>query len=340
MNKTYIIDGRSFNYPSNGISNYLIELANFISKSNKLIIIHQNNYHNDYSFNTNISHIYEKNFIFKKLPPVLWSKFRISKFIKNNNSILITSTFVPFFLKNTHVINIIYDLSHLYSAKSMSIFHRLSFIFFLKKDLNKSDSIISISKGTSSKLFINFKIKTNLILNPPLLQSLVNQKESKVKEINNSKFFLFVGNSHSRKNLNLLITYFKKIIPKIDNFNLVIAGNFKKKQSTSNHFVKYIYSPSASELKYLYKNATALIIPSSYEGYGMPAMEASYFGLPIFGNEIDEIKEASGNKGYYFILNYDSFEKVLLKHKTSLHIRNPSKIYSNWDNKVHQIYNL
>ena len=140
--------------------------------------------------------------------------------------------------------------------------------------------------------------------------------------------------------MNLLIIYFEKIISKIENFNLVIAGNFKKNQISSSSFIKYINSPSSSELKYLYKNASALIIPSSYEGYGMPAMEASYFGLPVFGNDIDEIKEASGNKGYYFSLNYESFKKVLLKHKSILNVKNSSNIYTNWENKVSKIYDI
>lgn len=55
-----------------------------------------------------------------------------------------------------------------------------------------------------------------------------------------------------------------------------------------------------SELATLYQNARALVYPSTYEGFGLPPVEAMSQGCPVICSHSSSIPEIVGNAGEYF----------------------------------------
>jgi glycosyltransferase involved in cell wall biosynthesis len=51
---------------------------------------------------------------------------------------------------------------------------------------------------------------------------------------------------------------------------------------------------------YLYQNATLLAIPSHYEGFGMPLLEAMSYGVPVAASDIPVFHEVAGEAAVYF----------------------------------------
>ncbi|MGC8605381.1 MAG: glycosyltransferase family 4 protein, partial [Desulfomonilaceae bacterium] len=64
--------------------------------------------------------------------------------------------------------------------------------------------------------------------------------------------------------------------------------------------VYHIGTVSLLELKYLYLNATALIHPSLFEGFGIPLVEAMACGCPIIAANCTSIPEVAGEAALYF----------------------------------------
>ncbi|MFA7676516.1 MAG: glycosyltransferase, partial [Candidatus Shapirobacteria bacterium] len=50
----------------------------------------------------------------------------------------------------------------------------------------------------------------------------------------------------------------------------------------------------------LYQNAKALIMPSIYEGFGIPVIEAMKVNTPVISSDIAPLKEVIENNGFYF----------------------------------------
>lgn len=57
---------------------------------------------------------------------------------------------------------------------------------------------------------------------------------------------------------------------------------------------------SAAQLRWLYRNALCAILPSIYEGFGMPALEAQEYGAPLICSSAGSLAEVAGNGALYF----------------------------------------
>jgi glycosyltransferase involved in cell wall biosynthesis len=84
------------------------------------------------------------------------------------------------------------------------------------------------------------------------------------------------------------------------------------------HIINY---KGIDDAKYfqLLKNASGLIYPSVYEGFGLPILESLSMGVPVIASNLDVFKESFGDLPNYFELNnVASFEDAVasIKNKT------------------------
>jgi glycosyltransferase involved in cell wall biosynthesis len=121
-----------------------------------------------------------------------------------------------------------------------------------------------------------------------------------------SKPFLFsIGQFHSRKNFHVLPALL------VDNdYELVIAGlnefsytakviEHAKKLNVGSR-LKLIGAVSNEEKSWYYENCLAFVFPSIGEGFGLPVLEAMYFGKPVFLSKCTSLPEVGGDVAYYF----------------------------------------
>jgi Glycosyltransferase len=78
--------------------------------------------------------------------------------------------------------------------------------------------------------------------------------------------------------------------------------------------IKFIDSISEEELKNLYEKTYCFISPSFYEGFGMPIIEAMYFGCNVACSNIDVFREIATEHAEFF--NPDNIDEI----KEALHI--------------------
>lgn len=107
-------------------------------------------------------------------------------------------------------------------------------------------------------------------------------------------FFLYVGAIEPRKNINRLITAWKKFEHE---FDLVIAGPTEwgvEIQDNSPH-LRQLGRVTAQQLAALYSAASVFTFPSLYEGFGLPILEAFHYATPVLTSQNSAMSEVSGN---------------------------------------------
>lgn len=110
------------------------------------------------------------------------------------------------------------------------------------------------------------------------------------------KYFLHVGSYVPRKNIPFLIRCFKEA----DTCQkLVLAGveQWGDEILENNSDILFLKDIPDKELLELYRGSTALLLPSSREGLGLPVMEAFACNTPVVASDVGALPETVGRSG-------------------------------------------
>ena len=170
-----------------------------------------------------------------------------------------------------------------------------------KKAISAADVVICISENTKKDLLYSypqFSSKDIRVVYNGVSIDYFRIPELK-SENNISPFFLFVGSRTDYKNFDFTV----KAIAQTKDFILkIVGGNLNDKELLMlnklipNRWQSYI-NIANKELNILYNSAFALIYPSSYEGFGIPLLEAMKAGCPFIACNSSSIPEVAGDAG-------------------------------------------
>jgi glycosyltransferase involved in cell wall biosynthesis len=233
----------------------------------------------------------------------------------------------PNFLeKGLPVVSTIYDLQHLdmpYFFTNSERIQRDLFLLDLSKRVNSVVAISEFSRQTFLKYFDfpdkkTFAIPISIHHRLTPLPSSTVEKTLENLNIDKRSYFFFPANFWPHKNhIRLIEAYSRYRSSQRENFlDLVFTGDiekleselknivYKSKYSSSIHFLGFL---EQQELIAVWQGCEVLIFPSLYEGFGIPLLEAMWFGKPIICSNINSLVEVGGNAALYFN-PYDSEE--------------------------------
>ncbi len=121
-------------------------------------------------------------------------------------------------------------------------------------------------------------------------------------------YVLFVGTLEPRKNLNFLIRSFDQVAKARPDVHLVLAGRrgwmaqaifdeLERRDLLGRvHITGYVRERF---LPALYRQASAFVYPSLYEGFGLPPLEAMSSGTPVIVSRSSSLPEVVGDAGLF-----------------------------------------
>ena len=225
----------------------------------------------------------------------------------------------------------IHDLVWKFAPETMRPLSQKLDAKLMPEAIKNADWIIAVSKWTAKDLIDevpNAKRKTSIIYEAPSLtyDSII------VKKSLNKNYLLFVGTLEPRKNLPRLLEAYSFLPSHIkEKYSLNIVGgrgwgkvNF---ESLIEHFkikkyVKILGYLSDKDLAKTYQNASILVMPSLYEGFGLPLLEAMNAEVPVVTSNISSMPEIVG-KAAILVDPYDvnSIKEGMIKVLTDLNLR-------------------
>ncbi len=226
------------------------------------------------------------------------------------------SHYAPRFSPVPTVVSIM-DLSYLFFPEYFKSSDLKQLKSWTAYSVKKAARVVTISNSTKDDIIAEYGvlpknvsvvysgIKSGISLAPHIYS----MEELKAKYGIKDSYILFVGTLQPRKNISRLIEAFSYLSEKSrQETDLVIVGKkgwlYEDILAAPRKFgvpeqVKFLDFVPDDELGELYKHAQCYVLPSLYEGFGLPVLEAMQYGCPVITSKVSSLPEAGGDAVLY-----------------------------------------
>jgi len=178
----------------------------------------------------------------------------------------------------------------------------------MQREIAAADAIVCVSESTRRDLLHYYQVDPSRAIT--IHSGLAMPDSYAPVDGLPKRYVLFVSTIEPRKNLGVLLDAFERI--KDYDGSLVIVGKVGWKSESivprlrGDRIVHLDYL-DAPRLATVYRDAEAFVLPSIYEGFGFPLLEAMGHGVPSIAARTSSLPEIGGDAALYFD-PYDSHE--------------------------------
>jgi glycosyltransferase involved in cell wall biosynthesis len=250
-------------------------------------------------------------------PKKMWTQFALPFNLlldsKRPDVFFSPSHYAPRFFPGPTAISIM-DLSYTHFPELFTKHDLYQLVNWTKYSAKNARKIFTISNFSRDDIIKTYRkspkdvVTIYLGIKPVLGKYQVLSMEDLKKKFGISKpYILFVGTLQPRKNIAKLIEAFSLL--KNKDTQLVIVGKkgwlweeilAAPKKFNIEDRVKFLDFVGNEDLPSLYKNALCFVLPSLYEGFGLPVLEAMKFGCPTVISDVSSLPEVGGDASLYF----------------------------------------
>lgn len=288
-----------------GVSNYWFELSNYLLKQTQDEIGFFEENEGLLNFHRKMLSIPSESILQHGKFPIAARLFPIN--YKSEEKFIYHSSYYRGLVGSRNMIEIttVYDFIHNYYSTFLkkTIHNNLKY-----NAIKRSKGVICISKNTYNDLQKFCPTKPNQKAEViyvgvsddyfPIKQFSENQLTFLKNNHIEDAFLLFIGGRTNYKNFDFVAS----VLNENKELKLVVVGGGAFTEQEIKLFskealerVQFIGSANNDELNVLFNSATALIYPSSYEGFGIPVVEAMRAGCPVIGLDNATIREVAEN---------------------------------------------
>jgi glycosyltransferase involved in cell wall biosynthesis len=215
---------------------------------------------------------------------------------KHHLDVLFNPGFTAPLLCGCPMVTVFHDLQHKRHPEYFRWFDLPFWNFFLWASARRSRGLIAVSAATRDDLERYYGVGARVIHHGVELPLFEIAQARAPKD-----YLLCVSTSHPHKNLTALLRAFGQAggMP-----HLVITGvrgfAAREVEEMAGDSVKITGWIPRAELYELFRGARGFIYPSTFEGFGMPVLEAMAAGVPVACSDIPPLREIAGSTVHYF----------------------------------------
>lgn len=175
------------------------------------------------------------------------------------------------------------------------------------RELTRADAVICVSRSTRDDILREYQIDPRKVV---AIHSGIHVPSTTSSKTSRKSYILFVSTIEPRKNLETLVKAFE-ILREEGRYSgeLVVAGKVgwkaepilaTMKSSRWSSSIRHVDYVDRDRLSELYAGADVFVLPSIYEGFGFPILEAMTHGVPVVAARSSSLPEVGGDAAVYF----------------------------------------
>jgi glycosyltransferase involved in cell wall biosynthesis len=235
----------------------------------------------------------------------LWSQVRlpIALAAEHPDLLFVPGHVIPFAWAGK-ALTVVHDLAFKRHPEAYTLRDRAYLQLTTRWAVARCSLLIAVSESTKQDLVDAYGVAPERVrvvplgISPPAVAP---APPSRLTELGlNGNFVLQVGRVEKRKNQAAALA----AVERLDGVTLVIAGperdralSEKLRNSTHCRVLGMVDQPM---LELLYKRAGAVVVPSLYEGFGLPVLEAMARGKVVVAAKASSLPEVGGEAALYF----------------------------------------
>jgi glycosyltransferase involved in cell wall biosynthesis len=191
----------------------------------------------------------------------------------------------------------LHDANHLALPENYSPVHTIYYRLVVRPRAKRASALLTVSE------FSREELSRHLGLSPYRFQVIAPGVEARYQPPTPSeakdfrqrhhlpeRYLAAVGNPKAHKNLGLLA----KLAPRLSIPLVLLAGKGAARELGFPDSTVELAELPEEEMPLFYGAAEALLLPSRYEGFGLPALEAMAAGCPVVASNVSAIPEVTG----------------------------------------------
>ena len=255
--------------------------------------------------------------MWRRLSSMAWVKWRSHAFIRQDrlDAYWAGRTLLPLLPRHVTTLSTVHDLSRWVLPESMQFEHRWAYRRWLNEDVRRAHHVVANSNGTASRLRELIGVQAPVVAHPgvdehfaqpPGADESLLADELRRRGVR-KPYLVAVATWEPRKNLTRLLEAFVSLkrAGQLVGLQLALVGvhgwGTDERQALLDDAAEHGvvgtgYLPDEC-MPALYRGAEALVVPSIYEGFGMPVAEALSCGTRVVMSDLPELREAAQGRG-------------------------------------------
>lgn len=247
-----------------------------------------------------------------------------ARYTSGYEATLFPNYFTPPLIRSKRAITILHDLLHLHFPDVVPAHKRLWLAASHQWTLRRADAVVTITQAVKDDVVRRYgdrwADRVVPIWNPIAIDRLEGDATQQLTA--GRPYILGVAVDRPSKNLHSLVRAYKLLRDRLPDYCLVLAGELRSRRPAREQQTAKVGDklPSAvelvrdlglerdviatgfisdAELGALYRGASLFVLPSLFEGFGMPPIEAMSLGAPALVSDIAPLREITMGHAHY-----------------------------------------
>ena len=204
----------------------------------------------------------------------------------------------------------VHDLNHLYAKKGLSLWWQN---MRMRRHLRQANHLVAISGFVAHDIRRHFPDMAPMTVIHNGVADLAQTEQEAVAELTGQDFLLHISRMSPSKNVEALLamaaSWPDKLLVLVGPPSIDVERHRRQVDALGLDNVRFLLDVSETQKAWLYAHCEAFLFPSLLEGFGLPPIEAMYFGKPVIVARRSCLPEVCGQGASY----WDDFSPETMK---------------------------